>query len=87
MTSTSAPTSSSSARRVRRSSTIDFDWGDWDEAQQRTLDAMRSGVDVVYQGVFIGEGWRGLADFLIRVDTPSELGDWSYEALDTKLAR
>ena len=66
---------------------IDFDWGDWDEAQQRTLDAMRSGVDVVYQGVFIGEGWRGLADFLIRVDTPSELGDWSYEALDTKLAR
>ena len=66
---------------------IDFDWGDWNEAQQRTLDAMRSGVDVVYQGVFIGEGWRGLADFLIRVDTPSELGDWSYEALDTKLAR
>ena len=34
-----------------------------------------------------GDGWRGLADFLLRVDTPSELGAWSYEALDTKLAR
>jgi uncharacterized protein len=65
---------------------IAFDY-DWDEAQERTLNAMREGVDVVYQAVFTGGGWRGLADFLIRVGTPSELGDWSYEALDTKLAR
>ena len=28
-----------------------------------------------------------LADFLRKVDTPSELGDWSYEAIDTKLAQ
>ena len=48
---------------------------------------MRAGVDVVYQAALIGDGWRGVADFLIRVETPSTLGAWSYEALDTKLAR
>jgi len=60
---------------------------DWDRAETETLDAMRSGVDVVYQGVFIDANWRGVADFLLRVETPSALGSWSYEALDTKLAR
>src|SRR5207249_8882152 len=29
----------------------------------------------------------GVADFLLRVETPSDLGHWSYETLDTKLAR
>src|SRR6185436_4012526 len=29
----------------------------------------------------------GRADFLRRVETPSALGNWSYEAVDTKLAR
>ncbi len=48
---------------------------------------MRDGVDVVYQGVLVDGGWRGIADFLMRVERPSALGDWSYEALDTKLAR
>src|SRR5439155_23209489 len=30
---------------------------------------------------------RGVADFLLRTERPSDLGEWSYEALDTKLAR
>ncbi|MEQ1756938.1 MAG: TM0106 family RecB-like putative nuclease [Vicinamibacterales bacterium] len=60
---------------------------DWDRESRRTLDAMRAGVDVIYQGVFQDQPWRGIADFLIRVDTPSVLGSWSYEAWDTKLAR
>jgi len=43
------------------------------------LDAMRGGAEVIYQAVlFDGERWRGYADFLGRVDSPSELGDWSY---------
>ncbi len=61
--------------------------GDWERAERETVTAMRAGADVVYQGVLTGDGWRGVADFLMRVDTPSELGPWSYEALDTKLAR
>src|SRR5258705_1993139 len=34
-----------------------------------------------------GSLWYGRADFLMRVETPSELGDWSYEVVETKLAR
>jgi uncharacterized protein len=61
--------------------------GDWSAAVTATIDAMRDGPDVIYQGVFVNRSWRGVADFLMRVDAPSELGAWSYEALDTKLAR
>lgn len=60
---------------------------DWTRDQARTHEAMRAGVDVIYQGVFVDTPWRGIADFLVRVDTPSRLGGWSYEAWDTKLAR
>jgi hypothetical protein len=40
---------------------IEFDGRDWDEAQARTLGAMRAGADIVYQGVFsegAGVGWQ-----------------------------
>jgi predicted RecB family nuclease len=57
------------------------------QAELATLDAMRSGVDVVYQGTFFDGGWGGQADFLLRVEVPSTLGAWSYEVADTKLAR
>lgn len=52
-----------------------------------TLDALQSGTDVIYQAVFFAAPWRGDADFLIKCDTPSCLGDFSYEVLDTKLKR
>jgi predicted RecB family nuclease len=60
---------------------------DWDADAERTIAAMRDGADVIYQGVFVDSGWRGISDFLVRVEAPSALGDWSYEAWDTKLAR
>jgi predicted RecB family nuclease len=54
----------------------------------RTREAMRAGAEIIYQGVlFDGERWRGYSDFLERVDEPSDLGAWSYEVSDTKLAR
>jgi predicted RecB family nuclease len=65
---------------------IEFD-GNWARGVEDTLAALRAGVDVVYQAALVGDGWRGIADFLVRVETPSALGAWSYEALDTKLAR
>ena len=52
-----------------------------------TLQAMRDGVDVIYQAVLLGDRRLGYADFLRRVETPSDLGSWSYEVWDTKLAR
>ena len=53
---------------------------------------MRAGVDVVYQAAFLddegtGPAWMGFADFLVKVDLPSDLGPFSYEPEDTKLAR
>ncbi len=52
-----------------------------------TLAAMRDGADVIFQAVFFNNPWRGDADFLMKCDTPSDLGDYSYEVIDTKLAR
>ncbi|WP_324273562.1 TM0106 family RecB-like putative nuclease [Blastococcus brunescens] len=56
-------------------------------AEAETIEAMRRGFDVVYQGTFFDGAWGGQADFLLRVETPSLFGDWSYEIADTKLAR
>jgi predicted RecB family nuclease len=57
------------------------------EREARTQEALRAGVPAVAQGVLAGDGWRGYADVLVRVDVPSALGSWSYEVHDTKLAR
>src|SRR4051794_12224518 len=56
-------------------------------AEAQTVEVMRRGVDVVYQGTFFDGAWGGQADFLLRVETPSLFGDWSHEIADTKLAR
>jgi uncharacterized protein len=65
---------------------------DWEADAARTVAAMRGGADVIYQGVFADGDWHGIGDFLVkvegdRVESPSALGDWHYEAWDTKLAR
>jgi predicted RecB family nuclease len=57
------------------------------EAEQQTVAAMRAGADVIYQATFYDGQWGGQADFLLRSDRPSDLGRWSYDIADTKLAR
>ncbi len=58
------------------------------EAQaSATLEAMRLGTEVIYQAAFRDDALIGHADFLRRVPRPSSLGAYSYEVLDTKLAR
>jgi uncharacterized protein len=52
-----------------------------------TIQAMQNGADVIYQAVFKDGNWTGDADFLLKVATPSNFGDFSFEALDTKLSR
>lgn len=54
---------------------------------EKTLDAMRAGADVIIQGAFLQGEWSGRTDVLLRVAAPSRFGDWSYEVVDTKLAR
>jgi len=60
---------------------------DWAADAERTAAALRNGAAVLDQAVFADDEWRGVADFLVRVEQPSALGSWSYEAWDTKLAR
>ena len=66
---------------------IDSASRDWERCAAATVEAMRAGAGVIYQGAFVDDGWQGIGDFLVRVDRPSRLGQWSYEAWDTKLAR
>lgn len=58
-----------------------------DGALAETLAAMKSGAQVIVQGALASENWTGRADILRKVDSPSTFGPWSYEVIDTKLAR
>jgi predicted RecB family nuclease len=57
------------------------------DAVNRSLDAMRSGTQVILQPALRNGHWFGRPDVLLRIDTPSALGAWSYEVYDTKLAK
>ena len=52
-----------------------------------TVQAMRSGRDIIVQCTLDDGRWSGRTDILRRVEVPSNLDDWSYEVIDTKLAR
>ena len=64
-----------------RNSTEAFEAG-----AQKTIELMRAGVEVIAQGVLFDGTWIGFADALERVDSPSDLGPFSYEVIDVKLA-
>jgi predicted RecB family nuclease len=57
------------------------------ERAARTREAMRAGAEMIYQAALVVPPWLGIADFLERVEEASNLGPWSYEAIDTKLPR
>ncbi|WP_374125921.1 TM0106 family RecB-like putative nuclease [Sphingomonas sp. 28-62-11] len=58
-----------------------------EESVRLTLEAMRDGPNVIFQGALLDGAWGGYSDFLERVERPSGLGAWSYEVVDTKLKR
>jgi predicted RecB family nuclease len=58
-----------------------------ESAVSETIAAMKIGSAVIAQGALTHRGWGGRADILRRVEFPSAIGDWSYEAIDTKLSR
>ena len=45
----------------------------WEASFARTREALASGADIVFQAALTDGKWRGLADFLRRVDEPSDL--------------
>lgn len=58
-----------------------------DDTVAQTKAAIESGIEVIIQGALRQGRWSGRADILRRVEKPSRFGDWSYEVIDTKLAR
>src|SRR5207245_5612771 len=56
-------------------------------AVAETQKAMGRGEMIIAQGALQAGTWNGRADVLRRVETPSRFGAWSYEVIDTKLAR
>jgi predicted RecB family nuclease len=56
-------------------------------AYAATIAAMQMGHTYIYQPALKHDCFLGYADFLVRVETPSNLGHWSYVPLECKLAR
>lgn len=57
------------------------------DSYRATLDAMKKGVDIIYQAHLELLPFRGYADFLVKVEGKSIFGDYCYEVWDTKLAK
>ncbi|WP_133127776.1 TM0106 family RecB-like putative nuclease [Legionella nagasakiensis] len=57
------------------------------DAVHATRLAMQAGADVIYQAGLLLMSFKGFADFLIKVQGDSLLGNYHYEILDTKLAK
>jgi uncharacterized protein len=58
-----------------------------EEVVTRSVEAIRTGVEVIVQPALRNGRWFGRPDVLRRNRMPSALGEWSYEAIDTKLAK
>ena len=79
--------SGQSVREILPDGSIDDHVDRLTEAARLTREAIVCGDDVIYQATFFDGRRRGHADFLLRVQRSSDLGPWSYEVWDTKLAR
>ena len=72
-------------------SLIKINGGSTEIKNNNTLEAMRQGVDVIFQARLQLKPFGGYADFLVKIQhaegtQPSLLGNWHYEVWDTKLA-
>jgi len=56
-------------------------------AFERTLTAMQSGADIIYQAAISLLPFQGYVDFLVKVEGQSRFGSYQYEVWDTKLSK
>jgi predicted RecB family nuclease len=73
--------------KVNGKTVIEINKEDRRKAVSDTMQAMKDGYDVICQARLEHGIWNGWADFLIKVPKESNLGNWSYEVLDTKLSK
>lgn len=52
-----------------------------------TLESMQAGYQVIFQAFLQRDNFKGYADFLVRREGKSALGDYYYEVWDTKLSK
>ena len=61
------------------------------DAFEETQNAMHAGADLIYQGLLLTEAggflYESRPDFLVKVERPSQLGNHSYEPVDSKLSK
>lgn len=57
-----------------------------EERRRLTIEAMKLGVPLIYQGALANDRWLGFPDFLVRIGKTSA-GEWAYAPEDAKLAR
>ena len=65
---------------------VKIEGGSQEDRARATVEAMRSGVDVIVQARLVQQPFAGFADFLIRVPGNSDFGVYHYEVWDTKLS-
>ena len=52
-----------------------------------TIDAIKKGYDLIYHAYLMEDNFGGEIDFLIKHNSKSNLGDYSYEVYDTKVTK
>ena len=57
------------------------------ELAQETIQAMREGADIIYQGVLIADDKAGRPDLLVKQPDKSKFGNYLYYPMDIKMAR
>ena len=76
---------------VQRVADSPYSTNEIEQRAKAVAEAFKSGPNALYQPTFFQRngdlGWIGRADFLIPTDAPSDLGSYSFEPYDTKLAR
>jgi uncharacterized protein len=75
------------ALRTKRLTIADLSEAMGEDAVTRSVEAIRTGADVILQPALRNGRWFGRPDVLRRKGMPSILGEWSYEVVDTKLAK
>ena len=59
----------------------------YETALKNTHKALATGTNIIFQAFLKDDDRIGHIDFLRKVDKPSALGNYSYEVIDTKLAK
>ena len=75
------------ALRAQGLTAIDLAEHQGERAVARTREEMAAGTSVIIQPALRDGRWFGRPDVLLRIETPSDLGGWSYQVIDTKLTR